>query len=61
MRKVKEKTKIGMPIIICAIIFLMICILNTENKPAVAVCSIAIGMHLMLLFDIVKERKSDSK
>ncbi len=56
----KEKTaNISMSVIIGAIICLIICILNVDSKLAIVVCSIAIGMHIMLIIDIFKKRKRD--
>lgn len=61
MRKVKEKGKISISIITCTMIFVLICVLETENKLALVVGGIAIGSHIMLLFDMLEKRKSDKK
>lgn len=37
---------------------MIICILNVDSKLAIVICSIAIGMHIMLIIDKI-EKKND--
>lgn len=51
-----KKTTINIPVIIGAIICLTICIINVQNKLAVSVCGMGIGMQVMLLIDTIKDK-----
>lgn len=57
----KEQKELSMAVIIGAIICLILCVITVENKLAVCVCGIAIGMQIMLLIDILKKRRSDKE
>ena len=48
--------KLNIVIMLCEIICLIICILETDSKLAIVVCSIAIGMQLMRMLDKIMNK-----